>query len=668
MLQNREEERIESAMRLFSRIQLGSIPAYINAIESGPIRDYLYGKDWSLERTLRALEQLDQTLIGNDFIDSFFLYHHGAGLLSTTSGYEGAEETPSDPELMELLIRIRGFGLSRYITRRVSFTGDRVPRNLFTVVLGSIPPDGQGMRMAFVANLSERRIRSALTADGVSPSVLYILDRDGRFLSHPEAERFGTLVGEDLRFAAVQARQEDAGNAVVADEEGERWIAAWKNHPEIGWRFISLTPERVVFYPVLRVRNRVILTVLLLLGTAVLTAFVLSLTMSEADRRRKAALAFLRGELDEEEIRTAGQADPGRRYFPTLRFPCAMAAVVVESEARNTEGQASMQFLESSLRERFAIRRRSTAEVLRVRDYVFLVLYDREIGACPEKVDAALADLRARTGFELGAYCLMDSLDGASLPGAYRALKDAYRQEFLRSAGAVVCLSLADSSGDSCRKDVKDLDFAGLEKAFRLESPEEADRKVSALCAGLRCAADPDLFRYTVSMLARRIPELLGEEAELLLSGGAAGFSLALSRSERLDEAEALLRGAAARLSERGDLHGERKRRELMERIKVLVEERLADQSLGTAGIAAEVGLSVAYLRDIFKKYEGTALLEYIGMRRLERAKGLLRDSSLSVREVCDCAGFISYSYFFTYFKKSLGLTPSEFRDGRRET
>jgi len=62
ILQEQEMERLQGAMRIFSRIQLDSIPAYVDAIETGPIRDYLYGKDWSKEKTLTGLGKLRQNV------------------------------------------------------------------------------------------------------------------------------------------------------------------------------------------------------------------------------------------------------------------------------------------------------------------------------------------------------------------------------------------------------------------------------------------------------------------------------------------------------------------------------------------------------------------------------------------------------------------------------
>jgi AraC-like DNA-binding protein len=117
---------------------------------------------------------------------------------------------------------------------------------------------------------------------------------------------------------------------------------------------------------------------------------------------------------------------------------------------------------------------------------------------------------------------------------------------------------------------------------------------------------------------------------------------------------------------ERGLHHGERRQRELIVKVKELVDARLSDRALGTAAIAAEVGLSSSYLRDLFKRREGIALLEYVGKARLALAKRLLTETDDSVRSICDQAGFINYSYFFTYFKKMTGCTPSEYREGER--
>ena len=673
VLQEQEEDSLMSSMRLFSRINLGSIPPFLATMEEPTIRDYLYGRGWSIEKTQRSLERIDAIIAGNEFVDSIYLYSDFAGTLSTRSGWE-AHDSPSDPGLAAFLSRIREYGLSRYVMRRAAFEGDAEPRNLFTIVFGSAPPPGLPVPYAFVANLSERRIRAALAGDDNAASALFIVDTERRFLSHPDAEMFGELVGDDTRFAPVLARVGTSGTMIVRDEDGERWIASWADHPEFRWRFVTLAPERIVFAPVLRVRDRVVVIAAFVLLATILAAFILSLQVGERERRTEAALAYLRGEF-EPPIDGASGPVLGRRalraagLFPTLRGPGVMAIVRVDGyqELIADRGARALYDLAISLRDALADQAGS-AEVLRLSEASFVVAY----GAEREEPRAALAGVLAKVGSQvgakLGAYLFPIPVVADAFPDAYRVLQDARRCDYLRAAGEIVeATGTAETGmegeiGTEVRAD-EGLEFARLEKALRLDDEEEAGRRLESLLLTLRAARNPDLFRYTVSTLGRRIPELFGADADTLLGGGADGFRSALSRAERLEEAEALLRSAVGRLADRGGHHAERRQRDVVDRAKAIVEERVADHALSTAAIAAEVSLSASYLRDLFKRMEGMALLEYVGLRRLELAKQLLVGSDASVREVCDRSGFISYSYFFTYFKKATGKTPTEFRD-----
>lgn len=48
---------------------------------------------------------------------------------------------------------------------------------------------------------------------------------------------------------------------------------------------------------------------------------------------------------------------------------------------------------------------------------------------------------------------------------------------------------------------------------------------------------------------------------------------------------------------------------------------------------------------------------------RLEEAKRLLKDTSLSIQKISEEVGYHDTAYFSKIFKKSLGMTPSRFRD-----
>ncbi len=656
ILQEQEMERLQGAMRIFSRIQLDSIPAYVDAIETGPIRDYLYGRDWSKEKTLRALENLDRTLIGNDFIDSFYLYNYSSGILSTRAGWEGLE-SKSDPTLMTFLFRIHDYGLTQYVMRRVQFANDTGPSNLFTVVLGVMPPKGSMIRYAFVANLSERKIRQAIAGDGTSASVMYIVDKDRRFLSHPDSTRFGSPVEKTDQLLEVLDNHHTKGMMIIKDEKGRRFIASWIDHPEIQWRFITLTPERLVFAPVVRVRDRVVIFVILVLMAAIFMSYTLSIKMSLRERRSKLAVSYLKGEIDAES------GDKVQTSFPGLRAPIRIAIVIVEEGRQTRKPNSDIFDMEFVLKDAMEAPYGKTI-VLRLADNQYIVLFKDTNQKIASTFQSFLSALSETWKIGLGAFLLDRALTVEGLPEGYRILKNAVRLEYTRPSGAVILVSQKDEKIDQivANSTVTDLDISSLEKVFRLDNPDEANHRIEKLIDDLRKAQDPDIFRYTVSTLACRIPLALGDDAEALICGGVDKFKHDLSRAERLDEAERILRTATVKLKERGELHGERRKKELIQRIKNIIEERLGDKTLGTSAIASEVGLSSSYLRDIFKKYEGQSLLEYLGNRRIEVAKKLILETQESVKSVCDKAGFINYSYFFTYFKKITGFTPTEYR------
>jgi AraC family transcriptional regulator len=94
--------------------------------------------------------------------------------------------------------------------------------------------------------------------------------------------------------------------------------------------------------------------------------------------------------------------------------------------------------------------------------------------------------------------------------------------------------------------------------------------------------------------------------------------------------------------------------------IERLCSESDADVSL--AALAADAGLSRFHFCRAFK--ESTGLPPHVWLRqyRLEQAKAMLGDSSMSVIAVAVALGYASQTAFAAAFKKLTGLSPSEFR------
>ena len=80
--------------------------------------------------------------------------------------------------------------------------------------------------------------------------------------------------------------------------------------------------------------------------------------------------------------------------------------------------------------------------------------------------------------------------------------------------------------------------------------------------------------------------------------------------------------------------------------------------------VAQTAGISPYYFSKLFKEGTGMNFTEYITGLRIERAKQLLSNRELSIKQVCLDSGYGNPNYFSRIFKKWTGITPTEFRDG----
>ena len=72
--------------------------------------------------------------------------------------------------------------------------------------------------------------------------------------------------------------------------------------------------------------------------------------------------------------------------------------------------------------------------------------------------------------------------------------------------------------------------------------------------------------------------------------------------------------------------------------------------------------LNPQYISQLFKNEIGVGFLSYLTGIRMEKAKKLLLSTSLSVAEVAGQVGYGDYRVFTKVFKKSEGVTPSQYR------
>ncbi len=92
-----------------------------------------------------------------------------------------------------------------------------------------------------------------------------------------------------------------------------------------------------------------------------------------------------------------------------------------------------------------------------------------------------------------------------------------------------------------------------------------------------------------------------------------------------------------------------------------LLQENL-EGALSIDGICAAVGYSRAHIFKEFKAATGKSVMAYYTSLKIERAKQLLREGELSVRQIAEQLSFDTPNYFSKTFKRHTGQTPTAYQ------
>ena len=100
----------------------------------------------------------------------------------------------------------------------------------------------------------------------------------------------------------------------------------------------------------------------------------------------------------------------------------------------------------------------------------------------------------------------------------------------------------------------------------------------------------------------------------------------------------------------------------IVAKVMKMVKEKYADPELSLQKIAADLGISYNYLSTIFKQISGENFSSYLTKIKMNHAKQLVMEGKLKMYEIAEQVGYVNAKYFAEQFKKSVGMTPSEYK------
>ena len=87
-----------------------------------------------------------------------------------------------------------------------------------------------------------------------------------------------------------------------------------------------------------------------------------------------------------------------------------------------------------------------------------------------------------------------------------------------------------------------------------------------------------------------------------------------------------------------------------------------SDVDLSVKTVAAQMGISPAYLGHLFRQQTGVYFNDYLTNIRLEHAERLISTTNLKINEIVEKTGFASQTYFNRIFKRTFGVSPLAYR------
>lgn len=100
---------------------------------------------------------------------------------------------------------------------------------------------------------------------------------------------------------------------------------------------------------------------------------------------------------------------------------------------------------------------------------------------------------------------------------------------------------------------------------------------------------------------------------------------------------------------------------DLSQQVQAYIRQHYAEDSLNISSIAAAIGRSPKYLSRLFKEETGQGILDYIGCVRVEKAKKILDQRSVSCEELAGMVGFTNSRTLRRVFLKITGMTPGRY-------
>ena len=196
---------------------------------------------------------------------------------------------------------------------------------------------------------------------------------------------------------------------------------------------------------------------------------------------------------------------------------------------------------------------------------------------------------------------------------------------------------------------------------------EEIEDFVNGYLAGVKDALESRLFRDYLLLNVRfttvNYMEMLGISKEELLAedDNEKVREVSVNSRDIYDYIQELLERALILRDRESENQGKKVLKKGLE----YIEENFSEDTLSLNSVAGAIGVSGNYFSSVFSQEMQMTFIEYVTKKRMDKAKKLLRQSEMHSGDIAAEVGYKDPHYFSFVFKKTVGCTPREYRNGK---
>lgn len=319
-------------------------------------------------------------------------------------------------------------------------------------------------------------------------------------------------------------------------------------------------------------------------------------------------------------------------------------------------------------------------------DEDYIIMFDRDLEG---KAFLFMADSEERLEEIINDFCekskeIFEKYDGIEyfagigeradklrdIPHCFETANKAFTKRYFTDESAFVrCNDIEERDIENDKFDVESLDVNQLDRSkikefLKFGDAQETEYFVDEYLAGLGSnAIRSQIFRqYLVMDIYFSVVEFSNGLSVDSEDQGLSGYKPDLVRTEEESRnyiISIISKGIELRI---GNVSGHND--DVVDSVKAYIEENYDDDELSLNKIASHVNFSPNHLSMVFSQQTGNTLIKYLTDYRMSKAKELLKCTNKKSSEISILVGYKDPHYFSYLFKKTQGVTPTQFREG----